>query len=353
MQAPKRAKIWFRRCLAFALMLIQSACWHSPAAPSSASGGATGALAIAAQVTAAPVHPLETDGPSVLHIRLRQGRLELERTLPVQDGRAAGTLHGIYEGRWQVLLEVRDQEGYITHRGEAEVQVTADRSPVLLEMALQPLPGRLRVVADLTGFSAQEQVSRARLVSMPGEKRFESLREPGSPFIRWDVELAPGSYELQVQLYGDSFHAYNLIYAAPWMSLDVYPGRSSELTWSPATGEIQLVGTIPTLPAAPRGLVVWQEGDEVVLQWLVTSPDAAESVLYWKKGPLDPFEELIRLPVEEPPPPGHERPATYRHRPGDDGAPGGAWLTYAVATADFWGRISRRVQAPALVWSGP
>src|SRR5690606_4222569 len=102
--------------------------------------------------------------------------------------------------------------------------------------------------------------------------------------------------------------------------------------------------------SAPRGLIAWTEGDEVVLQWLITSPEAVESVLYWKKGPLDPLEELVRLPVEEPPLPGDEKAAVYRHHPGEDGAPDPAWLTYAVASADGQGRLSRRVPSPALEW---
>src|SRR5690606_5534171 len=143
--------------------------------------------------------------------------LVLEHTLPIVEGRVEDTWDGVYTGRWEAVFEVWDREGFLTHRGQSEITVLKDESTPL-HIVLDPLPGLLRLRADLAGFSAADRVERARLHLQPGDLRFETIRSGTETTLPWEREVPPGTYDVQVALFGPSFHNYNLIYAGPWFS---------------------------------------------------------------------------------------------------------------------------------------
>lgn len=282
-----------------------------------------------------------------LTIVLQQSGIVLEHSIPIADGLAADTLEGVYAGTWDALFEVRDKEGYITHRGQSQVTVYPDEE-ASLHVVLDPLPGQLQVRADLAGFHHEHLVDRARLYVQPGELRLESPRSPDEPFIHWSRDIAPGTYDMQVVLYRETFHSHNAVYAGPWFSVDVQPGRTVDITWQAATGRIDFAGAVRTLPPAPRDVTARVEGNEVVVEWVTTSPRAVESAVWWSPSPWDLPREVARLPVGG----GTGTPDRFRHRPGDEGALPGSRLVYAVTSVDADGFHSLRTAAPPVLWPG-
>lgn len=320
--------------------LLAGGCWYRPAAPQPLPEGA-GTVELGVRIAAFQ------EGADQLTIVLRQGGIVLEHSIPLVDGLAADTLEGVYAGTWDAVLEVRDREGYVTHRGQSQVTVYPDEE-ASLHVVLDPLPGRLQARADLTGFHHEHLVGRARLYVQPGELRLESHRAPGQPYIDWQRDISPGTYDMQVVLYGESFHNHNAIYAGPWFSVDVRPGRTIEVTWQAATGRIDVAGAVRTLPLAPRDVTARVEGDEVVVEWVTVSPRAVESAVWWSPGPWDMPREVARVPVMGGP--GHVD--QFRHRPGDEGALPGSRLVYAVTSVDGDGLHSLRTAAPPVLWTG-
>lgn len=337
-RAPMRA-LGGAAALVLAALLV-GGCWYRPAAPHKMPEGA-GTVALGVQLTA--FH----GSADTLTIALRQGSIVLEHAVPVVDGQAVAALEGVYAGTWDAVLEVRDREGHVTHRGRFQVTVFPDEDTPL-HVVLEPLPGHLQVRADLTGFQDADRVGRARLYVQPGDLRLESVRKPGETHIDWEREIAPGTYDLQVALFGESFHSYNQIYAGPWFSVDVQPGRTLAVAWHPATGRIDFSGTVRTLPDAPRDVTARLEGDEVVVEWVTASPRAVQSAVWWSPSPWHRPEEVARLPAFGV----TGTPEQFRHRPGDAGALPGSRMVYAVTSVDADGFHSLRTAAPPLLWPG-
>src|SRR5690606_1781047 len=113
-------------------------CWYQPhrGGPAANVPDEVGLLHLAGDM-AAPY-----TGGERLHLAMRQAGLLLEHTLPIEGGRWEEVLEGVYAGRWDVTLEVWDGEGFLTHRGQAQVEVLADEVADL-HVALTPLPGQL------------------------------------------------------------------------------------------------------------------------------------------------------------------------------------------------------------------
>lgn len=330
-----------------AISIAIAGCWHRPAPgapPRPTLGDGVGALA----VTAAMDSPGSSAG--MLHVVLQHVGLIVEHSFPIVDGKAEGVLEGIYEGRWDVALEVRDDDGVLTHRGTAQVTIFADKATDL-HVTLEPLPGTLFVQVDLSGFRDEARVDRARLNIYEPSHYVNAVREGPEPIITWDHQLPPGTYDVHIGLYNESFHQHRLIYAGPWFQVDVHPGRTTEASWHPATGEVRFAGIVRQAPQPPRDVTASRHGDTVIVEWAVPSPRAVESVLWWTDDPFVPPREIVRIPTL-PGTPDMPRVHRFEHRPGDEGALPGSFLVYGVTTVDGDGLHSLRVSAPPLYWPG-
>lgn len=346
-----RPRALLRQARAASLLLligiVITGCWHRPAPgapPHPTLGDGIGALA----VTAAMESPGSAAG--MLHVVLQHVGLVMEHSFPIVDGKAEGVLEGIYEGRWDVALEVWDEDGILTHRGTTQVTIYPDQATDL-DVTLEPLPGTLLVHADLSGFRDEARVDRARLNIHEPREYVNAVREGRDPIITWRHELAPGTYDVHIGLYNDSFHQHRLIYAGPWFQVDVHPGRTTEASWHPATGEVRFAGIVRHAPPPPRDVTVSRSGDTVTVAWDVTSSRAVESALWWTDDPFLPPREIARV-ATLPGTPEMPRRHQFEHRPGDEGALPASFLVYGVTTVDADGVHSLRVSAPPLYWPG-
>lgn len=286
----------------------------------------TGSLAVSASVdqTGDPVDLF------ALRVTLRKDRQVLEAEFPVHDGTGGGTLAGVPVGDWRAVLDAVDSAGDAIYRGEAPVRVTRGQ-PAVLHVVLQPAPGRLALTVELAGFPQADIIHKARLILEPGATHnFDRI--PGTTRLQITRQLAPRTYDFRVDLYEDSFYAHKLVYGGYWEEVRIPPGKTVSLTWSPALGEVGIVGEMDPPPPTPAGLTAQLAGSAVLLTWLpVGAPDLAAYRLFTRDDPLHRPAFLVEL---------HAAELSFAH---DVSAyPAGTVIEYAVSAVDLAGLESPR-----------
>jgi hypothetical protein len=155
----------------------------------------------------------------------------------------------LYTGEWTVIINLKNNEGVITHTGNTQVEILPDQT-TLTNLSLLPNNGIIRVIIDLTSMADEALVQRARLSVEPGGYN-SSTRQEGSYVIEVQREVSPRTYDYRISLYGEGSSAEHLIYASPWYQTTVDPGKVNTIYWSVTSGSMELVSEIISLPLPP------------------------------------------------------------------------------------------------------
>ena len=60
-------------------------------------------------------------------------------------------------------------------------------------------------------------------------------------------ELPSRTHDLR-ENHENTYHQHNRIYEGPWQTVSITPGEVTQVSWSPAWGIVEIIGTIDVLP---------------------------------------------------------------------------------------------------------
>lgn len=209
-----------------------------------------------------------------------------------------GTINAIPIGDWSVEIRFFDPDGDVTHVARGTARVRAGM-PTTLRLEALPLEGLLEVTVDLGSVFASEDVQGARL-SLTGNRYTTLTASEDQPHVfTGERELPPGDHDFQIVLYGDSFNVGGRIYASPWQTARIYPGKTTHVTWHPETAELSIETILIDFPGPPTNLTATQiDAETIRLDW--TPPQRGHVVgykVYLKEGDLSAYQ-LVAETVE-------------------------------------------------------
>lgn len=194
-------------------------------------------------------------------------------TRPLGQGELTFSIDNLFAGIWEATLQLKDSEGDITHAASGEVIILPDEIATV-QFHLKPEPGELQVTIDLSSIEdpiLRAKIQSARVYVSPGGYSTGHL-DPETETIVIKRELQPQSYDFQVILYSDGFLAANREYSSPWTPVDIFPGKTTAIVWTPSVGELDLRGTVLDAPAPPTELQGEYLGNGTVrLTWVPPS----------------------------------------------------------------------------------
>lgn len=231
-----------------------------------------------------------------LELVLRQHTREQRLPVPYEDGVAAIAVDSLYEGVWEVTLQLVDDEGDVIYVAQQDVSVFADQTSTV-ELVLVPAPGLLRVFIDLEHFRDSDAVRRARLSVTPGGYS-SGTRQEGASTIQIERELDPQTYDYRISLYGEKDNEDHVVYHSPWTPVTIQPGKVTTILWAAETGAVEVIGSIVPAPEPPTDFAVEVVGDGTLrFTWQATF-DAAGYRLYELRTPFDYYRQLAEIPAE-------------------------------------------------------
>lgn len=242
----RRAVVWF------SVAAVLAGCTAAPALRQPSRG--SGSLQVTAVVPQGSISDFVHNGYE-FELTLSQDNQTRTFKRPLEQGALTFSVDNLFAGVWSATLHLKDSEGDITHAASGEIIILPDEVATT-EFVLTPEPGELEVVIDLSSIAdsaLQARIQGARVYVSPGGYS-TGHRDPDGGTIVIKRSLQPQSYDYQVILYSDGFLAGNREYSSPWAPVDISPGKTTRILWTPSVGELDLRGTVLDAPAPPAAL---------------------------------------------------------------------------------------------------
>lgn len=249
----------------------------------------TGSLILQA---ALPASVAESDPE--LELILKQNTRVRRFPVPYADGIASIEVDQLYEGMWDVTLQLVDAEGDVIYIAQAAVPVFADRANTA-ELRLVPAPGVLEVFIDLTSLQEESSVRSARVTVASGGYS-SATRQGNETLLRIERTMEPQTYDIRVSLYGEQANESHVVYHSPWTPVTIRPGKRTTVHWSVRSGDLSVIGTILPALEAPAGFAAAYPGDGTVLFTWEPVAHADGYRLYERRAPFDQFRIVANIP---------------------------------------------------------
>ncbi|HHT72619.1 MAG TPA: hypothetical protein GX008_02780 [Firmicutes bacterium] len=283
----------------------------------------------------------EGSGVSQARIILARGKHVFEWDVPVVGLDISAELE-VPIGNWQLTILLMDDEGTIQFQSAPQEIDVMPNNTQLVEVVLRPGDGLVNLTIDLGDSPFWQNASRARVYF--NDEREELIWEGIDGPINHVFSLAPGTYDLLIELYTESFHAANRIAPGIWQVIEVQAAQELVLNWQPATETLTVNAVIYMIPEAPQNLTANMSQGKVHLSW---DPHPNPFVTgYFVYSQSDPFERpdiLTPIPVLEP---------QFIHDVEELSLLDARSITYSVAAVGYTGVAGYR-SSPLVVELGP
>ncbi|NLJ85526.1 MAG: fibronectin type III domain-containing protein [Firmicutes bacterium] len=316
--------------------------------PSSPPKGPTGGVAVRALVAKG----LEQEHPIVrIAATLQRGNHRISQDLVFDPDTmtASGTLNGVLIGSWQLRIDAYSRGDKLLYSGFASILVEEGRT-VSSKIVLTAAPGTLVVEMDLRKF-AHHGFVKGKLIfgtdSPPNIVKEFGVPESFQTTVTID-ELPSRTHDLRVELYENTYHQHNRIYEGPWQTVSITPGEVTQVSWSPAWGIVEIIGTIDVPPPSPTQVHASVEDDGILLRWAPVEPPEGDLAGYLVYVQLDAFvgyQLVAELPTTK---------TSYLYRPEpfpDNGRDDRVLIQFAVSSFDRGGHESLRSSPVSISWS--
>lgn len=234
----------------------------SPPALSEPTGGVVIRTSLSsAGLSATPVSKVEAV--------LSRGDREIRELLVMNAARtqATGVFKDVVIGTWQLTVYVYDETESLLFTGTGEVLVEEEKT-TSAAVALKPAPGAFLLYMSLGEFGTYDGVVKGKVLFRPGDLVETFEREGTEQMVCVEIDgLVPRTYDVCVELYQDTLHTYNRVYQGPWKLITIAPGQTTEAHWSPALGQIEVIGEVDDLPPAPTGVAATAQPDGIAVSW--------------------------------------------------------------------------------------
>lgn len=244
------------------------------------------------------LEPFHTEPAFTVTATLTKDQQRLIIPLALTDGIARGSHESVLIGKWDVAVEVRDADGDTPYAGKSSVVVRPNETTAAT-VSLEPKAGTLVLTVDVAGLDLEGPTQRARVTLSPGGyTSFERI--PNTTLLQVSKDLAPGTYDAKVTLYGDSYLAGDRLYESEWFPVTIWPGKTHALSWSPQTGRVDIDTRIITIPAAPASLAATPTENGILLTWDPVFQSSIDRYLVYSRTDIfDPFKILGEVPASE------------------------------------------------------
>lgn len=269
-------------CLFVLLLLLHTACSLQPILPETTS-----------PVRIKATHNLNQSGWEA-HLLLTRGRHTLEQRTPITLGDIEFDMR-VPVGTWEVALTVYDELGTPRFQDKVSNVTIFPAERVNVEMRLLPADGKLILTLDLTGFPNPNVVLRSRIHL--NDKVYEITRESASEALVFERSFTPGSYDMKVELFTESFRATDRIHAGLYQSITIMPSQEVAMRWNPEMETLDITAIVSILPEAPKNLSGSLSNGVVTLNWEASPTANIKGYIVY--GQMDPFSKFVAL-NEEP-----------------------------------------------------
>lgn len=259
---------------------------------------------------------------------------------------ARGTIPSVMIGTWELRVDVFSPAGDLLYAGITSIVVEEGKTTAA-GVTLTAAPGTLLVELDLTEFSGHELI-KGKVILGTGPKPElvkEFAKGQDSAATVTIKDLPPRTHDLKVEIYKNTYHAYNCIYAGPWQAVTIRSGETTNLAWGPALGLIEVIGKIDLPPPPPTAISATIDGDSILVTWAPVTPledDLWGYRVYVEFDVFQGFELVAELPT----------PLTaYHYQPEPDCDDTSSEFKLAVSSVDIGGHESVRSPSVTVPWS--
>ncbi|NMB25841.1 MAG: hypothetical protein GX986_09960 [Firmicutes bacterium] len=315
---------------------------YTPTTPS----GPTGGLAVQA-VLAKGIGQTQEMGR--VTATLTRGSHVIEHDLNIDHANmiASGTIPSVMIGTWELRVDVFSPQDELLYAGVTSIVVEEGRTTAA-EVTLTTAPGELVVQLDLTEFAGHELI-KGKLVFGTGTKPDlvkEFIRDQDYAATAVIKDLPPRTHDLKVEIYRNTYHSYNCIYEGPWQTVAIDPGKTTNLSWSPALGLVEVIGKIDLPPPSPTEINAIVDAESILITWASVTPpedDLRGYRIYAQSDVYQGFELVAELP---------KTATAYYYQPRVDLGDGPLHFEFAVSSIDIGGHESARSPSVTVHWLG-
>lgn len=274
-------------------------------------------------------------------IILSRGKHVFQWDVPV-DGLDISAELQVPIGIWDLTILLLDSEGTVQYQSAPQPVEVLPNGAQLVEVVLRPGDGFVNLWIELGDSPFWQNVSRARVYF--NDERTELIWEGEEGPINHTFSLPPGTYDLLIELYTESFHAVNRIAPGLWQAIEVKPTEELVIRWQPAEQTLVVNAVIHLIPEAPQNVTAHCADGLVRLSWDPhPNPFVTGYFVYVQTDPLERPYLLTPEPIT-----GHE----YVHDLAELGALSAAYASYSVSAAGHTGPAGYR-SAPVFVELSP
>lgn len=231
-------------------------------------------------------------------IVLSRGKHIVDKVVPLHQNEFSTTIP-MPIGQWELTVLLLDTEGVVRFQNSPQtIQVTLDQ-PNLVELVLRPADSQVQISIDLEHYVFRKEALRARVHF--NDEIYEVKRENGQDPFETTLQLAPGSYEFKIELFTESFRAGDRLGAGVWEIVQIPANEAVSIVWSPVTKLTQITGRFETLLPSPSNLSCTTLEQGISITWdALPHPELLGYFLYMQLAPLERFELITPIPLEEP-----------------------------------------------------
>lgn len=234
--------------------------------------------------------PVSADEGWTAQIVCSRGKHEITQEIVV-----AGTVltaeFTIPIGKWDVSLQLIDSSGQITYQDKVTGVVVYPDTPTSVNFQLKPAHGKVKVIINLDSHPYADYIMRARIHFNDQYK--EVIRESLEESLEGEYELAPGSYDFNVELYTESFRVGDKFDRGVWDTIKIEPLTEQTIIWNPYLTKLTITAEIYVLPEAPPKLTADYFSNQVFLQWEPSpAADLDGYYIYWQPSPFEPYSVI-------------------------------------------------------------
>ncbi len=201
-------------------------------------------------------------------------------------------------GTWELTILLLDAEGTVQFQSTPHTVEVLPNGTQLVEVALRPGDGFVNLTIDLGDSPLWQNARRARVYF--NDERTELIWDDLDKPITHVFSLAPGTYDLLIELYTESFHAANRIAPGVWQVVEVQSAQELLLNWQPMTQSLTVNAVIFMIPEAPQNVTAQLQGSHVQISWDPhPNPFVTGYFVYSQTDPLERPYILTPQPVAE------------------------------------------------------
>ncbi|MGQ9778271.1 MAG: hypothetical protein ACUVRM_00135 [Bacillota bacterium] len=210
---------------------------------------------------------VEEIGTVTAYLTRQSLRVTVALAVDQTEGAATGGIEGLYAGDWKVKVDAAAADGAVIYTGETTVTIVSHGEQVV-EMGLDPTPGKLELVMDITPLLAQGLTVTGGRVYIYGDPTSNAATVTKDMTLEEDrlrtlVEnLVTKTYEAKVAIPNTT----NAVFTSAYFSFSILPGRTTKVFLA-ADGKVDLTIGVMAEPAQVTGLAATREGGAVSLGW--------------------------------------------------------------------------------------